>query len=437
MRLQELLQERAGLIDKQEQILNTAHNEKRNLTVDEDATFKNLDKAIGDIEEQVEREKKFDERIKNLDGVFNLIDLRQQTQDGFESFGEFLVAVAKAGMSYNRIPGAGTLDPRLLKRMEVQDAASGLSATVPSDGGFLISPTVSNEIIKRTYETGQLASKCTVFDIGQGSDSLEVPYIDETTRVTGSRWGGVRIYREGEVDTPTSTKAYKLGRWECRVTDLKALVYATERLLNDATAIESLVNESIASEFAFVLDNEILYGDGASQCTGIIGNSATVSVTGETGQAAGTIYFENILKMWSRSWGRSRNKSSWYINQDCEPQLYSMVMSINSGGVPVYMPANGISGSPYGTLFGKPVIPIEQCETVGTVGDIIFADFSEYALVRKGGLKSASSIHVKFVEDEMTFKFSMRVNGKPKWKSKLTPYKGNNTLSPFVTLATR
>jgi HK97 family phage major capsid protein len=74
---------------------------------------------------------------------------------------------------------------------------------------------------------------------------------------------------------------------------------------------------------------------------------------------------------------------------------------------------------------------------LGTVGDIILADFSQYAIVRKGGLNSASSIHVKFLTDEMTFKFSMRVNGKPMWKNVLTPAKGSNTLSPFVTLQTR
>jgi HK97 family phage major capsid protein len=114
-----------------------------------------------------------------------------------------------------------------------------------------------------------------------------------------------------------------------------------------------------------------------------------------------------------------------------------MAMSVGTGGVPVFMPANGLSGSPYNTLMGRPIVPAEQCATIGDVGDIILGNFAEYALVRKGGLVGASSIHVKFLTDEMTFKFIMRVNGKPKWKSKLTPFKGSSTLSPFVTLDAR
>jgi HK97 family phage major capsid protein len=141
--------------------------------------------------------------------------------------------------------------------------------------------------------------------------------------------------------------------------------------------------------------------------------------------------------MYTRCWGRARQGAAWFINQDVEPQLFTMALSVGTGGVPVFMPANGVSGTPYNTLFGRPIIPVEQCQTLGTVGDVVFGNFSEYALVRKGGLKSASSLHVKFITDEMTFKFSMRVNGKPKWNNVLTPFKGTNTLSPFVTLATR
>jgi HK97 family phage major capsid protein len=114
-----------------------------------------------------------------------------------------------------------------------------------------------------------------------------------------------------------------------------------------------------------------------------------------------------------------------------------MTLNAGTGGGPLFIPPNGVSGSPYATLLGKPLVPVEQAETLGTVGDIILADFSQYALVRKGGMNASSSIHVKFLTDEMTFKFSMRVNGKPMWKSALTPAKGSNTLSPFVTLQTR
>ena len=83
------------------------------------------------------------------------------------------------------------------------------------------------------------------------------------------------------------------------------------------------------------------------------------------------------------------------------------------------------------------MIPIEQASALGDKGDIIFADLNEYMVIEKGGLDAQQSIHVRFLYDEMTFKFILRNNGCPTWKTTLTPYKGANALSPFITLADR
>jgi HK97 family phage major capsid protein len=127
----------------------------------------------------------------------------------------------------------------------------------------------------------------------------------------------------------------------------------------------------------------------------------------------------------------------WLVNQDTLPQLYTMSLSVGTGGAPIFMPAGGLSQSPYNTILGRPVLPIEQCATLGTVGDIIFADLGGYILAEKGGLQSDMSIHVKFDTDESTFRFVMRIDGQPERATPLTPYKGSNTTSHFVTLQTR
>jgi hypothetical protein len=46
-------------------------------------------------------------------------------------------------------------------------------------------------------------------------------------------------------------------------------------------------------------------------------------------------------------------------------------------------------------------------------------------------------MHVRFVFDEMTFKWSFDANGQSSVKQPIIPFKGNNTLSPFVTTAAR
>jgi HK97 family phage major capsid protein len=150
------------------------------------------------------------------------------------------------------------------------------------------------------------------------------------------------------------------------------------------------------------------------------------------------VVYENVLNMWSRMWARSRANAVWLVNQDVEPQLYTMALNVGTGGAPVYLPAAGASAAPYATLFGRPVIHVEYCATMGTTGDILLMDFSQYALADKGGIQSAMSMHVNFLYDETVFRFVYRVDGQPLWNAALTPASGSaNTLSPYVALATR
>ena len=96
-----------------------------------------------------------------------------------------------------------------------------------------------------------------------------------------------------------------------------------------------------------------------------------------------------------------------------------------------------MSAAPFGTLLGRPILPLEQCQTVGTVGDIMLADWRQYLIIEKGGIEAASSIHVEFLTDQTVFRFILRMDGQPMRNAALTPFKGTLTQSSFVTLATR
>jgi HK97 family phage major capsid protein len=160
-------------------------------------------------------------------------------------------------------------------------------------------------------------------------------------------------------------------------------------------------------------------------------------VAKETGQKAATVVAENISKMYSRMPAGLRSNAIWIANQDVEPSLDTMSVPVGTGGTAIYMPAGGISDAPYGRLKGRPVIFIEQCETLGTEGDIMFVNMMPYLWATKGRIMAASSIHLKFDYNQTAFRWTLRVDGQPRFKSPLTPFKGTGTLSPFVKLATR
>lgn len=351
---------------------------------------------------------------------------RTTGSDGpFRNVGEQLQAIRAAG-----IPG-GQTDPRLF-----QAAATGLNETVPSEGGFLLQQDFSTQLLVAAFETGVLASRCQRIQISSNSNSIKLPAVDETSRATGSRWGGVRGYWLAEADEKQASKP-KFRSLELALKKNVVLVYATDELLQDATALEGFIRMAAPDEIGFQVDDAIINGTGAGQPLGILNSGCLVSVSKETGQTAATVVFENISKMYARMPARNRKNAVWLVNQGIEPQLFGMSISVGTGGIPVYMPAGGVSGQPYGTLFGRPVIPIEQCAALGTVGDIIFADLSSYLLADKAGIESAMSIHVRFVYDESIFRFVYRVDGQPVLASSITPFDGGNALSPFVALAAR
>jgi len=353
--------------------------------------------------------------------------IENEKKDRFNSLGQQMVAVVNAGR-----PGGG-VDPRLFNA-----AASGMSETVQSDGGFLVQQDFVSDLLKDLVNQAILAPKCRQQPISANANSIKINGVDETSRATGSRQGGIQAYWADEADEKTKSKP-KFRKVELNLHKLIGLCYATDELLADAAALEGFVRAAFPAEFAFVTDDAILRGTGAGQPLGILNSGCLVTVSKEAGQKADTIVAENVIKMSSRIFAGSYLNSAWYINQMCLPQLYTMSIAVGTGGQLVFVPPGGISGAPYGSLLGRPVIPIEQASALGDLGDIILADMGGYILAQKGGIQSDVSIHVRFVYDESVFRFVLRLDGQPLRASALTPYKGGSTAtqSHFVTLAER
>lgn len=451
MNLEQLKALRAAALQKADMLRAKVSGESRAMTDEERSEFQGYLDECDRLGTQIEQEERFLQTQTTLnrtrpDQVTNRPGAGVETHDNaedkpFASFGEQLLAVRAVAESRGR-----AYDPRL-RKYDLNDlhvrAAAGMSEAVASDGGFLVGQDVGSTLMKAAFESGQVASRTSKIPISGNSNSIKIPYIDETSRATGSRWGGIRAYWIDEAGSLTGTKP-KFGKLELGLNKLTALAYMTDELLQDAAAAEAYVRMAVSDELSFALDDAVIRGTGAGTPLGILNAACTVSVSKETSQAAATIRYENVSKMRARMLPRSFQNAVWFINVDCQPALEGMFVphknvagTENVSGQSVYIPPGGASAEPYGRLFGRPVIPIEQCETLGTVGDIILADLGMYLMTVKGGVQAASSIHVNFLTDETAFRFIVRTDGQPALKSAITPYKGSGTLSAFVTLATR
>jgi HK97 family phage major capsid protein len=335
------------------------------------------------------------------------------------ALGEFAIAVKQAAS------GEG-MDPRLFA------AGTGMNTMNNADGGFAVPPEVAPGIEMGMFAAGEILSRVDARTIS--GDSIAYNVIDETSRVAGSRAGGVQGYWVDQGTAPTASQV-KLARMELKLRKVATLGYMTDELVSDASALGGELESSFVDELIFQVEDAIVEGTGAGQPLGYQNAPCLVSVAKETGQAAASILVANLSKMWSRVPARSKKSLVWLINVDTEPMLDLLTIPAGTGAVEPRF----VTYSPEGALLikGRPVVRVEYCATLGTVGDIAAVDLSRYRLIRKGGPETASSIHVRFTQGEQTFKATYRVDGQPVPRSAITPFKGSNTLSPFVVLATR
>lgn len=426
-KIKEMLARKNDLRLKALAVIDQAQKEGRFLTDEEDKNVKQFEEEMRKWDETIKRAEAIgvdDEPTPDTD-IPPVKPTPQNDEKRFASFGEQMMAV------YRSASPDGRIDPRLTTR-----AASGMNESVPSDGGFLVQQDFVTELLKKTYETGILASKVRKIPISTNANGLKINAVDESSRANGSRWGGVQAYWVAEAETALQSKP-KFKEIEMSLQKLLALCYVTDDLLQDTTALEAIVRQAYADEMSFKIDDAIINGTGTGMPLGILNSDAIVTVPKEKDQAAGTIKYENILKMWSSMPARLRANAVWYINQEIEPQLYTMALNIGTGGAPVFMPSGGAATSQYSTLLNRPIIPIEQCSPLGKKGDIILADPTQYIGIDKKALTSDVSIHVRFLYDEQVFRFIYKFNGMPYKNKPIMPYKGANPLSPFVTLGDR
>lgn len=336
---------------------------------------------------------------------------------GFRNFGDYALAVA-----YGSRKG-GDVDKRLLNAAASTYSQEGVGA----DGGFAVPPDFRADLMRRIFEEDALLARCDLQT--SGSNVFSAP-VDETTP-----WGtgGVKAYWESEAAAITQSKP-SLREVSVRLHKLASLVPVTEEMLDDAGSIDGYLRSKMPEAIDWSASYAIAWGTGAGQPLGFMRSGALVTVAAESAQTADTIVAANVLNMYARMPVRSRRTAVWLIHPDAEPQLPQLKI----GDTPVYMPPGGMTGAPYGTLLGRPVIPHQVCETVGDLGDVMFVDLMQYLAVRKtGGIRLQTSMHLWFDQDLMAFKATLRLAGQPWWSAAISQRDGSNSMSPFVTLAAR
>ena len=417
--------------------LATAQNDARELMNKEGVTAEELHaktaeiqaiKAKIDAQTVLDDGKKFDDdgnEIIDRTPVNPPVYATPKTDSGlhlFNNFGEQLKAVKSAAVN-------GVIDERLARL----NNASGANETTPDEGGYAVQSDFAGMMMETAASAGPILSKVDPYEIGAGYNRAVWTDIDESD-ISSTVYGGVQVYWAAEAVAVASSKPKLLER-ELKLEKLMGIAYATYELENDTNFISQLYTRAFELAIQREMEGCIISGGGAGKPLGYLSGGALITVDKENAQAADTVVWENIVKMYNRALNPANPSYVWLVHDDVSQQLDFLNFPIGTGGVPVYLPA--AQQGAVTTLKGHQVLTSDHCSALGDKGDISYVDLSQYMMIYKGGVQADTSMHVQFLTAENCFRFIFRANGMPKLKKPLKIKNSSNTRSPYVTLEAR
>ncbi len=475
-RLERYVQQRAEVVEQSEAILTAAEQDNEGDLSDEQqeefdglkAKRLKLDASIARERDQIEAERSAPAVITakgNGEGpvkpLATAVKLRAEddSKKGFKGHQDFLRTVmsnrgatARENVADERLRALAVFDGddemaagEIAFMLPVAFTPRSLRAAAGSDeqgvyddryGGFTVTPTFLPGMLQLGFEGDPTSGRTQPLPMAS-------PTVEMVARVdkdhTSSVAGGFTVSRRPETAAQTASRM-EMEKVTLKASSLFGFAYATLELLNDSPiSFIAVIRSGFDDQFAHHMLDEKIRGLGGSEYQGVLdaldasSKGPTISIGKKTGQKAATIVSENVINARAQCWGYGN--AIWIANHDCYPQLAVLSVAVGTAGVLIYQ--QSVREDRPDMLLGRPIFYSEYAATLGTQGDLILGNWSQYLDGLYQPLQSAESIHVRFDAHEKAFKFWLRNAGAPWWRSALTPQQSSKKLSPFVVLDTR
>lgn len=339
-------------------------------------------------------------------------------QKEFETLGDFARAVYQG-------------DTKRLTR-----AATGMNSGAGSEGGYYVPPEFVAGLLDVSLEDEVIRPRAHVYPMA--SKTLDAPVFDYSDHSAGVAGFVGTWMAEGSDATTQKAKVRTIG-----LTARKLAIFTSvtsELLFDGGPAFERDLQLAMTAALGFYFDAAFIGGTGAGQPLGLLNDRALVSVAKEGSQVASTIVGANIAKMYGRLSPASVKNSVWLVHPSTLPQLLTLGIvyvtatgtAVTAAGAPLVRNAAGEM-----RLYDRPVVITEHCQPVGTKGDIMLVDLSQYLVGLRQDLYLQRSVDAGWSKDEVHFRIIARADGQGAWSAAITPKNGSDTLSWVVTLDSR
>ncbi|WP_291208998.1 phage major capsid protein [Hyphomonas sp.] len=424
-----LFARRVTLVGEMKALLDKAEEENRDLTAEEQAAYDGLKAEKVTLDKRIERAQEVAAAEEQMNAVQPAAARRggpmpippgPSARREFENFGEFMSSVR---FNHN--------DPRLTFVEGVGSAeveGSEIHAEMRMDnnpsGGFMVPHQFRSNIMQVQPQEALVRPRASVIEAGTPPDAgVTMPALDQTGTAPGNMFGGVEVQWIGEGEDKPETDA-KLREVTLTPHEVAGFVTITDKLLRNWQASAAFIEQLLRGGIAQAEDYAFLRGNGVHKPLGVIESDAAYKVNRTT---ANQVKYADLVNMVARLLMRG-GSPVWSAPQSVLPQIATM-KDENNNLIWVENARDGFAG----TLLGYPLRWNNRAPALGSKGDLVLGEYSNYLIKDGSGPFVAASEHVLFKSNKTIIKIFYNVDGAP-WLTAPIKEENGYEVSPFVVL---
>lgn len=395
--VKELREQRNALVPRLREISDKAHNEKRDLTAEEQKNWEDINKEVSRLGGEITRGQTLEDLEKDLNnpgndrrpGRHDRNGRREQERDRRDKSGKVTqrdrnLAIkgwfrrqagcdvpkrqADAAKRVGIRPSQKYLDIRLLnqKRLAQYREARAQSAITMGAGGALVADSMAGSLERALLSfTGVRQAGCTIYRTDTGGE-FTLPTTDDTSN-EGELVGENTVSNDGDFTVGGGLmQAFKFS---------SKFIKVPEELIEDSSFdIPSLVGTMIGERIARRQNRELTTGTGGNRPRGVV----TDSYLGVTAASQNAISSDEVLQLLHSVDPTYRDANGKFMGHD--GILLSLRLLKDGDGNYIWKP--GMSEGQPDMLFGKPFIVNQHMQSSIATGTktLLFGDFSHYVI---------------------------------------------------------
>lgn len=376
--LRELYAERANLIERGRELIETSESEGRaDFTAEEQQESGRIDSGIEDLSKRISRQEQQEQRERDMAAPpAETPEQRQAREDGTDLDSQF-----RAMLTGER------------RSVTVDFSERDLTAGTDTAGGN----TVPARFVSQLYETLKERSAMRQTNVRvlttNGGEKMLVPKV--TTHGSASWTAEANSLTEGDpAFGQVELDAHKAG---------KLLQISHELIADSGVNITNFIARDAGAALGDLTGKAYVAGDGSSKPSGVVGDATL----GLTAAAKNAVTGDELLDFFGKVIAPYRQNGYWLMNDT----TFTYLSKLQDGaGTYVFDPFTTTGPQ---TIRGKRVVTDPNVDEIGaSKKPILFGDFSAYYIRDVGQMRFERSLDYAFDSDLVTYRSIMRTDGK-------------------------